>query len=130
MSNNMVNNFVFVRQFTVHNYVSVTFDMFGLTVKELETGNFIQRCDNVDDLYPILPLFVSSLSSIAFVVVSLPIWHRRLVHPGSPVLQFLNTCHFITSSSNKLPTCNACLLGKHVVYLFLLRKLKLLICLN
>lgn len=45
--------------------------------------------------------------------VSLPTLHRQLGHLGSSVLQFLQSHHFITSSSNKVPLSHACELGKH-----------------
>lgn len=82
----MVKNLIFLRKFTIENFVSVTFDAFDFTMKDFNTGAFIQRYDSDGDLYPILPPPSSSLSATTCVVVSLPTWHRRLGHPDSSFL--------------------------------------------
>ena len=107
----MIKNLVSVRQFTTDNCVSVSFDPFGFSVKDLKTGALLQRCDSVGDLYPCTPTQMASDS--ALTTVSLPTWHRRLGHPGSSILQFLHSRRFISSSTNKLSICHACQLGKH-----------------
>lgn len=109
----MVKNLVSIWKFTTDNFVSITFDPFGFTVKDFKTCAFIQRFDSVGDLYPVFPLSSRSPSDNIFVVVILPTWHRPLRHHGSWILQFLHSRYFISSSTNKLFTCHACQLGKH-----------------
>lgn len=64
---------MFIISLTTNNFVSATFDPFGFTVMHFKTSVFIQRCDSVNDLYPILPSPLSSLTATTCVVVSLPI---------------------------------------------------------
>lgn len=113
VSNHIVKNLISLRKFTIDNCVSVSFDPFGFSVKDLNSGTLLQRCDSVGDLYPFLPTRTSSVPAKALVAVSLPTWHRCLGHPGSSVLRFLHSRNFISSNSNKIPTCHACQVGKH-----------------
>ncbi|KAL4562284.1 hypothetical protein LXL04_034484 [Taraxacum kok-saghyz] len=73
-------------------------------VADLDSGVLLQRCDSDGDLYPCTP---STVTDSALTAVSLPTWHRRLGHPGSQVLQFLQSRRFISSSTNKIPLCHA-----------------------
>nr|KAJ0211198.1 hypothetical protein LSAT_V11C400213360 [Lactuca sativa] len=83
VSNKIIKNLVSVRKFTTDNWVSVSFDPFGFSVKDLNTDAVIQRCDSVGDLYPCTPSSIPMVSAIAFTTVSLPTWHHHLGHPGS-----------------------------------------------
>ena len=82
VSNQMVKNLVSVRRFTIDNNVSVSFDPFGFSVKDLNSGTTLHRCDSVGDLYLCTS---SSVTDKALTTVSLPTWHRRLGHPGASV---------------------------------------------
>ena len=118
VSNQMIKNLVYVRQFTTDDWVSVSFDPFGFSVKDLDSGALLQRCDSVGDLYPCTPSPV--VSDSALTAVSLPTWHRRLGHPGPSILKFLQSRRFISSSTTKIPICHACQLGKHCRLSFVL----------
>lgn len=87
---------------------SVISDSFGFIMKDFKTSDFIHRCDNVSDLYPIVQSHTPSLLATVCVVISLPTWHRRLGNSGTFVLKFLHSLHFITNSTDKLPICHAC----------------------
>ncbi|KAI3722068.1 hypothetical protein L2E82_33093 [Cichorium intybus] len=113
VSNKMVKNLVSVRKFTTDNWVSVSFDPFGFSIKDLNSDDLLQRVDSNSDLYPCLPSSAVTSSVKALTAMSLPTWHRRLGHPGSSVLSFLLSRHFINCSSTKLPICHACQTGKH-----------------
>lgn len=57
--NKMVKNIVSIRQFTLDNFVSITFDLFCFTMKDYniwDIGAFIQGWDSVCNLYHILLL--------------------------------------------------------------------------
>ncbi|KAJ9557448.1 hypothetical protein OSB04_012062, partial [Centaurea solstitialis] len=106
VSDQMVKNLISVRRFTIDNWISVEFDPFGFSIKDLNTGQLLHRADSIGDLYPILQSPQPSVpSGTAFVVVSPIVWHRHLGHP-----EFRN---FISCSNTLLPTCHACQLGKH-----------------
>ncbi|KAJ9564516.1 hypothetical protein OSB04_000482 [Centaurea solstitialis] len=131
VSDKLIKNLISVRRFTIDNSVSVEFDPFGFTVKDLKTGSFLQRCDSDHhDLYPVLPPTPRSAlasanqgrrerdckthpSSRDEVAVSFDIWHRRLGHPGAAIFQFLVSRKFIACSSETSTLCHACQLGKH-----------------
>ncbi|KAJ9546206.1 hypothetical protein OSB04_025913 [Centaurea solstitialis] len=114
VSDKLIKNLISVRRFTIDNFVSVEFDPFGFTVKDLKTGSFLQRCDSDHhDLYPVLPPTPRSALASANVVVSFDVWHRRLGHPGAAIFQFLVSRKFITCSSRTSTLCHACQLGKH-----------------
>ncbi|KAJ9567488.1 hypothetical protein OSB04_003454 [Centaurea solstitialis] len=114
VSDKLIKNLISVRRFTIDNSVSVEFDPFGFTVKDLKTGSFLQRCDSDHhDLYPVLPPSPQSAVASANVAVSFDVWHRRLGHPGAAVFQFLLSRKFIACSSQNSSLCHACQLGKH-----------------
>ncbi|KAJ9548019.1 hypothetical protein OSB04_020562 [Centaurea solstitialis] len=114
VSDKLIKNLISVRRFTIDNSVSVEFDPFGFTVKDLKTGSFLQRCDSDHhDLYPVLPPAPRSTLASANVAVSFDIWHRRLGHPGVAIFQFLVSRKFIACSSQSSALCHACQLGKH-----------------
>ena len=68
MSNQMIKNLVSVRKFTVDNHVSVSFDPFGFSIKDLDSDVILHRCDSVGDLYPCTPS--STPDTILTAVVS------------------------------------------------------------
>ncbi|KAJ9546650.1 hypothetical protein OSB04_019193 [Centaurea solstitialis] len=114
VSDKLIKNLISVRRFTIDNSVSVEFDPFGFTVKDLKTGSFLQRCDSDHhDLYPVLPPSPQSAVASANVAASFDVWHRRLGHPGAAVFQFLLSRKFIACSSQNSSLCHACQLGKH-----------------
>ncbi|KAJ9551722.1 hypothetical protein OSB04_015767 [Centaurea solstitialis] len=114
VSDKLIKNLISVRRFTIDNSVSVEFDPFGFTVKDLKTRSFLQRCDSDHhDLYPVLPPTPRSALASANVAVSFDVWHRRLGHPGAAIFQFLVSRKFIACSSRTSTLCHACQLGKH-----------------
>ena len=48
----LIKNLIFVRKFTHDNMVSVKFDPFGFSVKDLAMGNILLRFNSTGDLYP------------------------------------------------------------------------------
>ncbi|XP_014496797.1 uncharacterized protein LOC106758379 [Vigna radiata var. radiata] len=107
----LVKNLVSVRKFTTDNFVFVEFDPFGFSVKDFLTGRPVMTCESQGELYPITNPTLSS----TFAVVAPSLWHDRLGHPGTPILNSLR--------KNKLINCtpiknfcifHSCPLGKHV----------------
>ncbi|KAJ9543586.1 hypothetical protein OSB04_023293 [Centaurea solstitialis] len=114
VSDQMVKNLIYVRRYTIDNWVSVEFDPFGFSIKDLNTGQLLHRADSIGDLYPVLQSPQPSVpSATAFAAVSPIVWHRRLGHPGVSTFSFLKSRNFISCSDTLLPTCHACQLGKH-----------------
>jgi hypothetical protein len=114
ISPDIVKNLIYVRKFTRHNYVSIEFDLFGFSVKDLATKTLLLRSNSDGDLYP----FVGSTPSTqaAYSITGGDRWRRRLGHPSSSVifyfpLDFLDTCN--NGSPSRSPICEACQLGKH-----------------
>lgn len=111
----LIKNLISVRKFTRDNSVSVEFDPFGFSVKDYRTRVPIMRCDSRDDLYPISSSLNNRASSSTFAAISPTLWHDRLGHPGSPILDVLRKnksiyCNKLSSSR----ICGSCVLGKHI----------------
>jgi hypothetical protein len=60
LSPSLIKNLLSVRQLTRENPVSVEFDAFGFSVKDIRTKVVILRCDSDGDLYPVSPAFSRS----------------------------------------------------------------------
>ena len=113
----LIKNLISVRKFTHDNMVSVEFDLFGFSVKDLATGNVLLRSNSTDDLYPFHSTHgatLSSSTSSAFSALSSIIWHSRLGHPGNAVLNSLYSYSSIQCNKNPSFVCHSCPSGKHV----------------
>lgn len=104
----LVQNLISVRKFTTDNWVSIEFDPFGLTVKDLATQAVIARCNSLGDLYPFHDASTSNraVTFIAFV----NLWHRRLGHPNHTIVSSLLTEFSIPSckADHEPALCDAC----------------------
>jgi hypothetical protein len=49
----LIKNLISVRALTRDNSVSVEFDPFGFSIKDLRTKTVLLRCDSTGDLYPL-----------------------------------------------------------------------------
>ncbi|XP_071685349.1 uncharacterized protein [Lolium perenne] len=78
----LIKNLVSVRAFTRDNFVSIEFDPFGFSIKDLATGRVLHRCDSTGDLYPFVPPLHCLHAS-----VSASLWHERLGHPSAEALK-------------------------------------------
>ena len=79
----LIKNLISVRKFTHDNMVSVEFDPFRFSVKDLDTGSIVLRSISTGDFYPFPSTHGASTSSSissAFSVFSTSIWHSRLDH--------------------------------------------------
>ena len=75
----LIQNLIFVRRFTIDNQVSVEFDPFGLSVKDLHSKAVIARFNSSGDLYTVHPAPPAPPHAM---VTSFTTWHRRLGHPS------------------------------------------------
>lgn len=107
----IIKNLIFVRRFTCDNIVSIEFDPYGFTLKDLQTNRILMRCDSTGDLYP-----VTAPSRQALLSVAPLIWHLRLGHPDRHVFKTLVDNHSILCSNNNKITsvCHSFQMGKHV----------------
>ena len=103
----IIKNLISVRRLTTDNNVSVSFDPFGFTVSDFQTGITLLRCDSRGDLYPVTnpPSFSGLTSSL---------WHSRLGHPGVSILNSLRKNKFIYCEPFNSSVCDSCVLGKQV----------------
>jgi histone deacetylase 1/2 len=110
----IIKNLLSTRQFTTDNLVSIEFDPFGFSIKDLQTRREIIRCSSPGPLYE-FSTCTSSPHPFGLVasIDSTELWHRRLGHPGRDVLSHLSK-HFSIPCNNATTVCHACQLGKHV----------------
>jgi hypothetical protein len=115
---NIVKNLVPVRKFTTDNCVSVEFDPFGFSVKDLPTKTEILRSNSSGALYPVLPTITNHPQ--ALLVADHVLWHRRLGHHGCLVMESLVRSSVIPREKNKHTSslCHACQLGL-IMFVFL-----------
>ena len=108
----LITNLISVRQFTIDNQVIVAFDPFGLSVKNLATGEVLARYNSTGDLYP---LHGAPTSTPRAMLASVHLWHRRLGHANKATLSSVLQEFCIPSSSvpHDSSLCNACQCGKH-----------------
>jgi histone deacetylase 1/2 len=117
LSPQLVKNLISVRALTRDNSVSVEFDPWGFSIKDLRTKMALLRCDSTGELYPLHPHrgAASPRSSQALVTSSDgSLWHSRLGHPGRAALQHLSRTVGFSCSQSSRHTCHACCIGKHV----------------
>ncbi|KAL3613893.1 hypothetical protein CASFOL_041967 [Castilleja foliolosa] len=86
------------RKFTVDNHVSIEFDPYGFTVKDLKSGTMISRHNSTGELYPFTEPTMPS--STALVTSSPDQWHNRLGHPGKSILDLLASRFSIRCNKN------------------------------
>jgi hypothetical protein len=113
----LVKNLISVRSLTRDNNVSVEFDPWGFSIKDLRTRMTLLRCDSSGELYPLrhAPGTTSGSSAQALLTkTDEPLWHSRFGHPGHDALQHLSRLAGFSCSPSSRHTCHACRLGKHV----------------
>uniref|UniRef100_A0A8R7RD00 Integrase catalytic domain-containing protein n=1 Tax=Triticum urartu TaxID=4572 RepID=A0A8R7RD00_TRIUA len=113
LSPSLITNLLSVRQLTRENPISVEFDAFGFSVKDIHTRQVIRRCDSTGDLYPVMPCGAPSSSPPFAGVASVELWHQRLGHPGDDALRRVLHQFRFTCAPSAPHTCHACRLGKH-----------------
>ncbi|EMS54188.1 Putative late blight resistance protein-like protein R1B-14 [Triticum urartu] len=98
---------------TTQDTVSIEFDPFGLSVKDLQTKMEIARFNSSGDLYTVDN---ASSSSSHAMLASVGLWHRRLGHPHSgTTTTLLREFQLPYDRDSHDPSlCHACQMGKHV----------------
>ena len=110
VSPSLVKNLISVHRLTRDNNVSVEFDPFGFSIKDLPTQTVLLRCNSHGQLYP---LTSPSPEALVTTVPTVELWHQRLGHPGRRTLH-QTLCHLDFVPSKQPPVCDSCQLGKHV----------------
>lgn len=95
----VIKNLLSVRRFTRDNNVSVEFDPFGFSLKDLKTGRLLSRHNSTGDLYPVTPPTLPP-QACSITSTTLP-WHNRLGHPGTQVLDVLFRHFGFSCNKNK-----------------------------
>jgi transposase InsO family protein len=108
ISPSLVKNLVSVRSLTRDNNVTVEFDRFGFSIKDIPTQAMLLRCNSAGDLYPL------ASSSPSALVATAPSGHLRLGHPGRNTLRHTLPQLDFTCSKSLSHSCQACQFGKHV----------------
>jgi hypothetical protein len=114
ISPSLIKNLISVHAFTCDNWVSVEFDPFGFSIKDLLTRMVLLRCDSTGELYPLSKTTTRSSNHHNFYVQhSGDLWHTCLGHPGHNQLhQVLRSFDFSCSKASY--SWHACHLGKNV----------------
>uniref|UniRef100_UPI0024DE3BB1 GAG-pre-integrase domain-containing protein n=1 Tax=Klebsiella pneumoniae TaxID=573 RepID=UPI0024DE3BB1 len=82
-------------QFTRDNPVSIEFDAFGFSVKDIRTRRVILHCNSSGDLYTVPAAAPATYPPPhAALATSSTLWHHRLGHPSSAAITTLrNNSH-------------------------------------
>jgi hypothetical protein len=115
VSPNIIKNLISVHRFTTDNLISVEFDPYGLSVKDLQTRNVIIKCNSSGQLYPLFPSAHTSPPQ-AFLVdaQSSTIWHHHLGHLGDEFFSTLaHSSAIICNKFDHTTLCHAFRLGRH-----------------
>lgn len=114
LSPSLIKNLLSVRQLTRENPVSVEFDSFGFSIKDIRTGTAILRCDSDGDLYHVSTGSPHASRRPFVGVASVDLWHQRLGHPAQAALRSLHSSFSFECSKSSPHTCHACRVGKNV----------------
>lgn len=79
---NIVQNLIYVRQFTSDNNCSIVFDPLGFSVKDLHSKNVISRYNSSGSLYTLAAPTCSTVSRALVATVSSTTWHPTLTILG------------------------------------------------
>jgi hypothetical protein len=77
---NIIQDLLSVRKLTRDNLISMEFDPWGLSCKDLRTRALLLRTNSDGDLYPLLP---PSSSTLLTTQAASELWHRRLGTSGN-----------------------------------------------
>ena len=80
----LIKNLSSILKFTRDNKITVEFDPFDFSVKELGTGNILLQSNSHGDIYPFTSSTRASISPTipsTFTTLSSTLWHSRLGHP-------------------------------------------------
>lgn len=106
----LIKNLISVRALTRDNPITIEFDKFGFSVKDLHTKKVVLRCDSNEDLYRLH----GSCAPHCLTATTADLWHQRLGHPGrESFYRLLRSSTFICNKTLS-HTCHACRVGKHV----------------
>ena len=113
----LIKNLTSVRALTRDNLVSVEFDPWGFSIKDLRTRMALLRCDSSGELYPLHTKPSTASSGAHQALLTAPdteLWHSRLGHLGLDSLHRILHSFGYSCSKSASHTWHACRLGKHV----------------
>lgn len=109
----LIKNLVSVHALTHDNPITIDFDAFGFSVKDLRTRTVLLQCDSTGALYPLCVGATDGHHSLA-ATTSSKLWHARLGHLSDSSLNTLLRSFPFSCSRLDNHSCHACRLGKHV----------------
>lgn len=101
-------NLVSVSQFCKANNVLIEFAAHDFSVKDSVTGMVLMRGTNQSDLYFLNKSNPAQLSEVFHLRLNKDVWHRRLSHPSSNVLNFMLRKFDLSRTTSIISACNAC----------------------
>jgi hypothetical protein len=109
----IIKNILSIRQFTTDNCVSVEFDPFGVSLKDLRSWATLLRSDSIGPLYTLQVPSTSTGPCTLVATSSLTTW--RLGYPDTATLQSLASFASIPCSKPADDSlCHACQLGRYI----------------
>lgn len=103
VSPSLVKNLISVHSLTRDNNVTIEFDPFSFSIKDIPTRMVIIRCNSADDMYP---LASSSLEALVTANPSVDMWLLPLGHPGhtpSAKPYIISTLNIVAPSLHRMP---------------------------
>lgn len=89
-----------------------TFDCDGVYVKDKLTKQILTQGTRLKDLYVLDNSMFSAFYTARQTAASADVWHRRLGHPSSEILQKLSSSLSIRINKSFTKICDSCQLGK------------------
>ncbi|PKU80445.1 Retrovirus-related Pol polyprotein from transposon TNT 1-94 [Dendrobium catenatum] len=110
---NLKYNLISISQLTKDNFISITFDPFGFTLKDLATQETILQGPAKDGLYQV-PMASSTQLHTALTTQrdTTEVWHRRLGHPHNRVFNFISNCNSLLNINKNHNSCEFCTAAK------------------
>jgi hypothetical protein len=110
----IIKNLLSVHKFSTDNNVSIEFDPFGFSLKDLHTRRVITRCNSLGPLNTVFASQPPPYLSLVSTSTNNELWHHRLGHLGCDTMSHLSSKILISCNNASATLCHACQLGKHV----------------
>jgi hypothetical protein len=110
----IIKNLLSIRKFSTTNNVSIKFDPFVFSLKELRTRRVITHCNSPGPLYTIFASQPPPYLGLVSTSTNNELWHSRLGHPGCDTISHLSSKISGSCNNASATLCHACQLGKHV----------------
>lgn len=113
ISPSLIKNLISVRALTRKILVSVEFDPFSFSVKDLHSGMVVLQCNSPGELYSLRAAPSTTATALLTDTTCSELWHDRFEHPGRAALSRVVATFSFKCNKTHDHLCHACQLGKH-----------------